>query len=180
MRLLPADAAYPTTGGPRAWTRILDYYHASGRLTTIAAAPLGVDTRGARLRAAKMPKTLKQPNGVLRVLHSAAALAVRHLHILAEIGRQPTQLFLEPVLSIAVAAAAVAGRTTVFRPWGYGGIGSGLPHFLHRCRLREDLAEVEARPPASSEVSSAHPLPIDRCRRTATRANRWPPKPHSD
>jgi hypothetical protein len=68
---------HPTTGRRLEWRRILDYYHASGRLTTIAAALLGADTRAARSWSAKMRKVLKQPNGVFRVLHSAAALAAR-------------------------------------------------------------------------------------------------------
>jgi hypothetical protein len=68
---------HPTTGRPLEWQRILDYYHASQRLTTLGAALLGGDTRQAQAWAAKMRKVLKQPSGVFRVLHSAAALAAR-------------------------------------------------------------------------------------------------------
>jgi hypothetical protein len=68
---------HPMTGRPLEWTRIFDYYHASARLTTLGEALLGPDTREAHSWIAKMRKVLKQPHGVFRVLHSAAALAAR-------------------------------------------------------------------------------------------------------
>lgn len=68
---------HPTTGRPLEWTRILDYYHASQRLTKLGQALLGGETRQAQAWTAKMRKVLKQPSGVFRVLHSAAALAAR-------------------------------------------------------------------------------------------------------
>jgi hypothetical protein len=63
---------HPRTGVPLEWIRVVDYYHASERLWTMAEQLFG---KG-RLAAAwvrKMQKWLKKPGGVNRVLHSAAA-----------------------------------------------------------------------------------------------------------
>jgi hypothetical protein len=68
---------HPTTEEPLQWQRIFDYYHASARLTTMAEALFGAETREGQAWAAKMRKVLKKSKGVFRILHSAAALAVR-------------------------------------------------------------------------------------------------------
>lgn len=67
---------HPRTGKRLSWQWIVDYYHASQRLTTMAEALFGVG-REATAWAAKMRKLLKKPNGPFRVLHSAAALRQR-------------------------------------------------------------------------------------------------------
>ena len=67
----------PLSGQKLEWQRIFDYYHASQRLTTMAEALFGDDTRAVATWAAKMRKVLKLPRGVFRVLHSAAALRSR-------------------------------------------------------------------------------------------------------
>ena len=68
---------HPRTGKRLAWQWIVDYYHASQRLTTMAEALFGVG-RKASAWAAKTRKLLKKPNGPFRVLHSAAALRQRY------------------------------------------------------------------------------------------------------
>jgi len=68
---------HPRTGKRLAWTRILDYYHASRRLTEMAEALFGSHSREAASWARRMRKLLKQRNGVFRVLHSAAAIGAR-------------------------------------------------------------------------------------------------------
>jgi hypothetical protein len=67
---------HPRTGKRLSWQWIVDYYHASQRLTSMAEALFGVG-REASAWAAKMRKLLKKPNGPFRVLHSAAALRQR-------------------------------------------------------------------------------------------------------
>lgn len=67
---------HPRTGKRLAWQWIVDYYHASQRITTMAEALFG-DTREATTWATKMRKLLKKPNGPFRVLHSAAAIRSR-------------------------------------------------------------------------------------------------------
>jgi len=67
---------HPRTGKRLLWQWIVDYYHASQRITTMAEALFGA-TREAATWAAKMRKTLKKPNGPFRVLHSAAAMRSR-------------------------------------------------------------------------------------------------------
>lgn len=67
---------HPRTGKRLVWQWIVDYYHASLRITTMAEALFG-DTREAATWAAKMRKLLQKPNGPFRVLHSAAALRSR-------------------------------------------------------------------------------------------------------
>jgi hypothetical protein len=68
---------HPRTGQRLSWQWIVDYYHASQRLTTMAEALFGAG-REASTWAAKMRKLLKKPNGPFRVLHSAAALRARY------------------------------------------------------------------------------------------------------
>jgi len=67
---------HPRTGKRLAWQWIVDYYHASQRITTMAETLFGA-SREAATWAAKMRKALKKPNGPFRVLHSAAALRSR-------------------------------------------------------------------------------------------------------
>ena len=67
---------HPRTGKRLVWQWIVDYYHASQRITTMAEALFGA-TREAATWAAKMRKLLQKPNGPFRVLHSAAALRSR-------------------------------------------------------------------------------------------------------
>lgn len=67
---------HPVTGRRLEWLWVVDYYHASERLWTMAEALFGVGPRSwAWVR--KMQKLLLKPGGVGRVLHSAAALRGR-------------------------------------------------------------------------------------------------------
>jgi hypothetical protein len=67
---------HPQTGKRLVWQWIVDYYHASQRLSTMAEALFDAG-REASAWAAKMRKLLQKPNGPFRVLHSAAALRAR-------------------------------------------------------------------------------------------------------
>jgi hypothetical protein len=67
---------HPQTGRRLEWTRIVDYYHASIRLTQMAEALFGKG-RDAVAWAERMRKLLKKPNGPFRVLHAAAAMRDR-------------------------------------------------------------------------------------------------------
>lgn len=62
---------HPATGKRLKWQRVVDYYHASQRVWTMAESLFGKG-RGAAW-AKKMLKWLLLPSGVNRVLHSAAA-----------------------------------------------------------------------------------------------------------
>lgn len=64
---------HPLTGQRLACVRIVDYYHVSERLWTMAEALFGAGPRRWGW-ARKMQKLLLKPGGVGRVLHSAAAL----------------------------------------------------------------------------------------------------------
>ncbi len=64
------------TGQRLDWIRVVDYYHASERLSTMAAALFGKGQRSWTWTR-KMQKLLLKPGGVGRVLHSAAALRSR-------------------------------------------------------------------------------------------------------
>jgi hypothetical protein len=64
---------HPRSGERLVWVRVLDYYHASQRLWTMADALFGSGPV-AKAWARRMQKLLKQPNGVQRVLNSAAVL----------------------------------------------------------------------------------------------------------
>jgi hypothetical protein len=68
---------HPLTGQHLVWQWLVDYYHASLRLTTMAEALLG---KGQKSWAwtRQMHKLLLKPGGVGRVLHSAAALRSRY------------------------------------------------------------------------------------------------------
>ena len=63
---------HPRTQAVLDWVRVVDYYHASERIWTLAAV-LFADSREAASWARKMLKWLLAPGGVNRVLHSAAA-----------------------------------------------------------------------------------------------------------
>lgn len=69
---------HPSSGQPLDWIRVVDYYHASTRIWTMAELLFGKGPRAAAW-ARKMLKWLKKPGGVYRVLHSAAALRGHHL-----------------------------------------------------------------------------------------------------
>jgi hypothetical protein len=81
---------HPRTGQRLCWQWIVDYYHASQRLTTMAEALFGAG-REAVAWAAKMRKLLKKPNGPFRVLHSAAALRQRWCRRMSKQARQDFQ-----------------------------------------------------------------------------------------
>jgi len=67
---------HPRTGKPLVWQRVVDYYHVSERVWSMATALFGRDTRDAHSWAHRMVKALKKPSGASRVLHSAAS----HFH----------------------------------------------------------------------------------------------------
>jgi hypothetical protein len=62
---------HPRTKERLKWARVLDYYHASQRLWTMAECLFGKGQQ-ATSWARKMQKWLKKPSGAYRVLHSAA------------------------------------------------------------------------------------------------------------
>jgi hypothetical protein len=64
---------HPRTGLRLEWVRVVDYYHASQRVWTMAELLFGKG-RQATAWARKMLRWLLLPGGVNRVLHSAAAL----------------------------------------------------------------------------------------------------------
>lgn len=59
------------------WIRVVDYFHVSQRLATLADALRFASDRDRQAWIVKMRKLLKKPGGVGRVLHSAAALVSR-------------------------------------------------------------------------------------------------------
>lgn len=68
---------HPRTGEQLDWYRIVDYFHASERVWTMAEALFGsgkATEPQAHRWARRMCRLLKQPNGPSRVLHSAAAI----------------------------------------------------------------------------------------------------------
>lgn len=71
-----ATMRHPVTDAKLAWIRVVDYYHASQRVWTLAEALFGKG-RLATSWAKKMLKWLVKPGGVNRVLHSAAAFRDR-------------------------------------------------------------------------------------------------------
>jgi hypothetical protein len=68
---------HPVTRERLKWQRIVDYYHAAQRLTTMAEA-LRLEPDRAVQWARRMRRLLKGPRGVARVLHSAGALKARY------------------------------------------------------------------------------------------------------
>ena len=59
------------------WTRIVDYFHAAERITTMAEQLFGLDSKDGRSWTKRLRKLLLKPNGPSRVLHSAAAMLAR-------------------------------------------------------------------------------------------------------
>jgi hypothetical protein len=68
---------HPRTGEKLEWIRVVDFYHASQRLWTMAEAMFGSGPT-AKSWARRMLKLLKKPNGIRRVLNSASVLRSRH------------------------------------------------------------------------------------------------------
>jgi hypothetical protein len=68
---------HPLTGKRLSWQWVVDYYHASLRLTTMADALFGKGQQAAAWTR-KMQKLLLKPGGAGRVLHSAGALRSRY------------------------------------------------------------------------------------------------------
>lgn len=68
---------HPRTGERLRWTRVLDYYHASARLWSMAEALFGSGP-SARSWVRRLQKVLKKPKGIRRVLNSASVLRGRH------------------------------------------------------------------------------------------------------
>jgi hypothetical protein len=67
---------HPRTSERLEWVRVLDYYHASQRLWTMAEALFGSGS-SAKGWVRRMKKLLVKPNGIRRVLNSAAVLQSR-------------------------------------------------------------------------------------------------------
>ena len=59
------------------WYRIVDYYHAAERITSMAECLFGKNSERGDAWARRMRKLLLKPSGPSRVLHSAAALVKR-------------------------------------------------------------------------------------------------------
>lgn len=70
------DLRHPVTEKPLEFDWIVDYYHATIRLTTMAEA-LFAPGRDAESWVQKMRALLRKPQGASRVLHSAAALQAK-------------------------------------------------------------------------------------------------------
>jgi hypothetical protein len=64
---------HPRTGERLEWVRVLDYYHATKRLWTMAESLFGSGS-SAKGWVKRMKKLLVKPNGIRRVLNSAAVL----------------------------------------------------------------------------------------------------------
>jgi hypothetical protein len=67
---------HPRTGERLEWVRVLDYYHATRRLWVMAESLFGGGS-SAKGWAKRMKKLLVKPNGIRRVLDSAAVLRSR-------------------------------------------------------------------------------------------------------
>lgn len=67
---------HPRTGERLEWVRVLDYYHASKRVWTMAESLFGSGS-SAKGWVKRMKKLMVKPNGIRRVLASAAALRIR-------------------------------------------------------------------------------------------------------
>lgn len=67
---------HPQTGEGLEWVRVLDYYHATKRLWTMAES-LFASGASAKGWVKRMKKLLVKPNGIRRVLNSAAVLRSR-------------------------------------------------------------------------------------------------------
>jgi hypothetical protein len=80
---------HPRTGERLHWYRIVDYYHTSERIWTMAWALFAGDEKAARSWAVRMCRLLKKPNGPSRVLHAAAAM--RNRRSLSQAGKDDFQ-----------------------------------------------------------------------------------------
>jgi hypothetical protein len=67
---------HPQTGERLEWVRVLDYYHATKRLWTMAELLFGTGS-SAKVWVKRMKKLLVKPSGIRRVLNSAAVLRSR-------------------------------------------------------------------------------------------------------
>lgn len=67
---------HPRTGKRLSWQRVVDYFHVSERIWTMASLLFGADSQASSGWAVRMLKALKKPSGASRVLHSAAS----HFH----------------------------------------------------------------------------------------------------
>jgi hypothetical protein len=79
---------HPVSGQRLPWQRIIDYYHASERISTLAEALFGNDEQGKRAWARRMRRSLLKPSGPSRVLHSAATLRRRRRRKMSETARE--------------------------------------------------------------------------------------------
>jgi hypothetical protein len=77
FRIVLRGMVHPRNGERLEWFRVVDYFHAAERITTMAEALFGKETKEGRSWARRMRKLLLKPNGPSRVLHSAAALFSR-------------------------------------------------------------------------------------------------------
>jgi hypothetical protein len=68
---------HPVTGQPVEWEKVVDFYHAMERVWTMAWILFGANSAEGWAWAQRMRGLLKQPNGAVRVLRSAAALRHR-------------------------------------------------------------------------------------------------------
>ena len=101
----------PRTGEPLTWIRVVDFYHASQRLTTMAEALFGVG-REAQSWMRKMRSWLRRKeNGVRRVLSSAAAL------------RDRREMSASKRESFDLAYEYLRSRTQFMRYWEYEALG---------------------------------------------------------
>lgn len=73
-----ARMCHPRTGERLSWQRVVDFYHAAGRVWTMAESLFGKKNPKSKKWARRMLRILKtKSNGPKRVLHSAASLAAR-------------------------------------------------------------------------------------------------------
>ena len=107
---------HPSTGQRLPWIRVLDYYHASERIWTMAELFFGKGRR-ATSWARKMQQWLKKPGGVYRLLHSAAALRDRYLSQRKRTQFQKTYRYLRQRMAFM--------RYAEYRQWGVP-LGSGV------------------------------------------------------
>ena len=77
FRTVLRGMVHPREGVRLEWFRVVDYFHAAERITKMADALFGKETKEGRSWARRMRKLLLKPNGPSRVLHSAAALFSR-------------------------------------------------------------------------------------------------------
>lgn len=107
---------HPRTGQVLEWIRVLDYYHASERLWSMAELLFGKGRR-ATCWARKMQRWLKKPGGAFRVLHSAAALRDLYLRKTQRADFQKAYRYLRERMAFM--------RYAEYRHWGVP-LGSGV------------------------------------------------------